>query len=380
MKKKMLIICLIILLCGLSSGITYYLVKKNGEEKNNQEPTTSNPGEVNSNTTIKVLSNTEANEKVENVMNDFYQNIFYLHNGVICGETDSSDILPAEVGDYFASRDYKNIEELKAYLSTIVSKNYINYLTSSAFVSEMGIEGIEPYRSENGKLYCYMAPMDSRGFISADYKVVKVEPEKITAEADVISQMVGTDESIIHSEFTLILENNKWVLDALKITSDEALDSSSSFVYNIMDEYYQTTLQGIYCGKKDTSDTLPAEVGDYYASLTYKNIDEIKNHFRNFASEKLTNYLTSSKVVSDMGMEGIEPYRNENGKLYCYAPPMGGQSFESAYYFVKVSDNKTITGTATLNTKFAMDTDTKEALFTLVRENNKWVLDEYQEN
>ena len=372
----MLILCLVILLCGISSGITYYLIKKNGEEKTNN----TTPGEVNKNTAIKVLSNTEANEKVENVMNDFYQNIFYLHNGVICGETDSSDILPAEVGDYFASRDYKNVEELKAYLSTIVSKNYINYITSSALVSDMGLEGIEPYRSENGKLYCYMVPMGSRGFISADYKVVKVEPEKITAEADVISQMVGPDESIIHSEFTLILEDNKWVLDSLKITSDEALDSSSSFVYNIMDEYYQTTLQGIYCGEKDTSDMLPAEVGDYYASLDYKNIDGIKNHFRNFASEKLTNYLTSSKIVSDMGLEGIEPYKNENGKLYCYAPPMGGQSFDSAYYFIKVSDNKTITGTATLNTKFAMDTDTKEALFTLVRENNKWVLDEYEEN
>ena len=376
MKKKMLILCLVILLCGLSSGITYYLIKRNGEEKTNN----TTPGEVNKNTTIKVLSNTEASEKVENVMNDFYQNIFYLHNGVICGETDSSDTLPADVGDYYASRDYKNIEELKTYLSSIVSKNYINYLTSSALVSDMGIEGIEPYRSENGKLYCYMVPMGSRGLISADYKVVKVEPEKITAEADVISQMVGPDESIIHSEFTLILENNKWVLDSLKITSDEALDSSSSFVYTIMDEYYENILQGIYCGEKDSSDILPAEVGDYYASLTYKNVDEIKNHFRNFASEKYVDYLTSSKIVSDMGLEGIEPYRNENGKLYCYAPPMGGQAFESAYYYVKVSDNKTITGSASLNTKFAMDTYTKEALFTLVRENNKWVLDEYQEN
>ena len=387
MKKKIMYVILVLVLCGVASGVTYYFTKKGNQEK---VSTSSNIEEVKNNTSVVLLSNSEAMEVVTNVMDEYYQNIFHLNRGVYCGERDTQDFILLEdsslPGEYYASVSYKNMNELKNYLSGFLSQNFINYLTSQELVSDIGFDGIEPYRFENGKLYCYAVSRGALSFVSGDYQVTKIEAEKISAEAEVLATGDGSKHAI-HSKFTLIKENSHWFLDSYEEVSRAGLNTGESFVDQIMDEYYKNIFHlhnGVYCGKRDSSDVLemnnPSLPGEYTASLEYRNLEELKNYLRTIASTSFVNYLTSQEVVSDIGFNGIEPYRFENGKLYCYAAPRGGLTFDSAAYILSRGDNKTITGHAYGSGKFATEQETFEASFTLIRENNKWVLDQYHED
>ena len=148
-----------------------------------------------------------------------------------------------------------------------------------------------------------------------------------------------------------------------------------------MDKYYEEVFHlhtGLYCGEIDKNDILNDlewdVVGDYAASKTYKNIDEIKTYLKTFIDDELV-----EEITNDEENPNLVNYIEKGEKVYCYRAPRGTSKFISATYDSHKENENTITGTATINAKEDTDIITIKAQYKISKINNIWKISEYKE-
>ena len=161
-----------------------------------------------------------------------------------------------------------------------------------------------------------------------------------------------------------------------KMSNEEA----KNIVKEIMDKYYNEVFHlrksMTYCGDIDRDDILEGEapVGEYYASITYNNLNDVKKYLNTFISMNLIDEIINNKDSS------ISYYIERNGKLYCYAKPIGGSVFESATYALITASESRITASATVIESFAASKYRLIGKIVIRKINNRWLLDKYSES
>jgi len=93
-----------------------------------------------------------------------------------------------------------------------------------------------------------------------------------------------------------------------------------------------------YCGERSENDYIGNDESQrWYASTTYANKNELLNYLRTFMSDEVINEYSQEKVWT-------EPiFKEENNKLYCYSPGIGGGNHyidgKSSYQILNVTEN-----------------------------------------
>lgn len=170
-------------------------------------------------------------------------------------------------------------------------------------------------------------------------------------------------------------KNDKDIVDSDKIIINDSLKND---VKSTIDKYLVNIFMehsAKYCGQLDYDDIYDDVYGDnlmvYYRSKSFNSIEEVKNTYSSIVSDSFYN-----NNLSDMFLE-------VNGKLYCRVSPRGSLDYST--------DNITLTlveeDSGALRVKgyykttetvmSASDTFNFEA--SMVKNNNIWVIDTYNE-
>lgn len=224
-NNKWLIILVIILgllVVGLSSYIVYDKVLKNDtkEETNSNKDDAEPNGDVENNSSSSnedILTEIEAKVILKDLDEKYYP--YHTSLGPFCGEFNRDDYISfGESGiqdfrDYWASKTFKTISELKEYLSNIMVNDSI-----PKYIDD-GVSYIE----KDGKLYCLLAHKGGgimRNYdVDAEYKIQKLTESEISADVVFCGQDMGEMEcSDKNLTLTIIKDSNKkWLVSNYKI-------------------------------------------------------------------------------------------------------------------------------------------------------------------
>lgn len=169
--------------------------------------------------------------------------------------------------------------------------------------------------------------------------------------------------------------NDKDIVDSDKIIVNDSLKND---VKSTIDKYLVNIFMehsAKYCGQLDYDDIYDDVYGDnlmvYYRSKSFNSIEEIKKTYSSIVSDSFYN-----NNLSDMFLE-------VNGKLYCRVSPRGTLDYST--------DNITLTlveeDSGALSVKgYYKTTETEMSAsetfnfeVSMVNNNNKWIIDSYQE-
>lgn len=245
MKKKIILICALILCFGLGIIIGLKLnnskkednskrinnntnintskytkkieeLEKKLEESNKKNESYNNSLKDNNKTTNELLDIIEKAQFedngyqyiVDNVMDSFYR-YAAIHTLPYCGEHGEEEFINDEKilgdssqGGYRESYTFKNKDDVNDFFLEFLSDDYYNNRIKKYYVEK------------DNKLYCF-APGKGALFYKpeeSDFKVITISDNKIEVFAKTISENIGTDQKI-DAYATLIKENNNWVVD-----------------------------------------------------------------------------------------------------------------------------------------------------------------------
>ena len=209
-----LVIILGLLVVGLSSYIIYDKVLKDNPK---QETNSNNENNLSSIDKENLLTEDEAKAILKELDEKYY--LYHTFLGPYCGETDYNDYISFgsyennDFRDYWVSKTFKNISELKEYLKTIMVWNSI-----PKYIDD-GVSYIE----KDGKLYCQLAHKGGgimRNYdIDAKYKIQKLTESEISADVVFCGQDMGEMEcSDKNLTLSIIKDSNeKWLVSNYKI-------------------------------------------------------------------------------------------------------------------------------------------------------------------
>ena len=142
-------------------------------------------------------------------------------------------------------------------------------------------------------------------------------------------------------------------------------------VQNKMEEYYTKIFEkhsGNYCGEKNYSDVFEVY---YINTKTFNSIEEMKNSYKTFLSEK---YIEENL---------IDKYKERNNKLYCYEQKNSNLEYQNNSFNITniTKTEKEIKIEGYYNT-VANDLNPSESFnveATLINENDNWVISNYKD-
>ena len=125
-----------------------------------------------------------------------------------CGDinlANTDEVIIKESNTYYKSNTYTTLTDLKDYLNTFMTKEYINEVIDN-----------NNYVEENDNLYCYVP---SRGRLiykenSTSYKIIEEDKDKIIASVSYKAVTEGGEVITIKAELIFKRENNKWLLSS----------------------------------------------------------------------------------------------------------------------------------------------------------------------
>ena len=167
------------------------------------------------------IVNEEASKIVDDVMNKFYDEVFFGHRETYCGNSDYNDVIEnkdeATQGacNYYRSTTYNNLSSLKAYLETFISSDFIDYMLKDYSISE-GNTGIPKYKEINNKLYCLRCARGALVFNkdATTYGIISYTGDEIKAIAKVAAFSEGNNLNYLKAILSLNKINGKWVLSS----------------------------------------------------------------------------------------------------------------------------------------------------------------------
>jgi len=202
---KVLVVILCILVLGLGCYFFYdkVLSDDNGDTSNDNINDTQNNddnGAVN-------LTKQEASIIVKNIMDKFYDEVFYGYKATYCGEYDYDDTIVGDEYTYYKSATYSTLKDLKDYLGTYISPNLINFM--------LGGNDTPKYQERDNKLYCLGSGAAGISYNkeNSNFNVLSFTNSTIIANANVSTLVSGAPYTI---NATLSIEKNDdiWVLSS----------------------------------------------------------------------------------------------------------------------------------------------------------------------
>lgn len=170
-------------------------------------------------------------------------------------------------------------------------------------------------------------------------------------------------------------KNDKDIVDSDKIIINDSLKKD---VKSTIDKYLVNIFMehsAKYCGQLDYDDIYDDVYGDnlmvYYRSKSFNSIEDVKNTYSSIVSDSFYN-----NNLSDMFLE-------VNGKLYCRVSPRGSLDYSTDNITLTLVDEDSgalrVKGYyKTVETDMSAS-DTFNFEISMVKENNLWVIDLYNE-
>ena len=181
------------------------------------KPSTTNNGQQaseNNSQNDKVISNEEAVIISKNIMDKYFNEVFYYHQAPYCGtgtydfnEGESLQYYTAENGNsYLPSKEYKTKSEIIEYFKSYLSDKLIEKIVND-----------RDYIEKDDKLYCLVPNKGSLSYVKEKsiYEVSNITENKIIGKGIIAYDATGA-ELTLKADFTLIRKNNNWILDNYK--------------------------------------------------------------------------------------------------------------------------------------------------------------------
>ena len=181
------------------------------------KPSTTNNGQQaseNNSQNDEVISNEEAVIISKNIMDKYFNEVFYYHQAPYCGtgtydfnEGESLQYYTTENGkSYLPSKEYKTKSEIIEYFKSYLSDELIEKIVND-----------RDYIEKDDKLYCLVPNKGSLSYVKEKsiYEVSDITENKIIGKGIIAYDATGA-ELTLKADFTLIRKNNNWILDNYK--------------------------------------------------------------------------------------------------------------------------------------------------------------------
>lgn len=156
-----------------------------------------------------------------------------------------------------------------------------------------------------------------------------------------------------------------------KIEKQEITQEITNIVQSKMEEYYTKIFEkhsGNYCGEKNYSDVFEVY---YINTLTFNSIEEMKNSYKTFLSEK---YIEENL---------IDKFKEKNDKLYCFEQKNSNLEYEKNSFNItnitKIEKEIKIEGNYKTVSNDLNPSETFNVEATLINENDNWVISHYKD-
>jgi len=180
----------------------------------------------------------------------------------------------------------------------------------------------------------------------------------------IINSIVITTCIIICLIFTKTFLKPK---EEIEPTSEEI----NNIVLTTMEKYYNNIFEkhsSNYCGELNYSDTYEVY---YINTRTYNTIEEVKNNYKTFVSEK---YINDNLINN---------FKEKQNKLYCLAKEVSNLIYQqNSFKITNINKTKTeieVEGTFETIENELNPRESFNMKATLINENNNWVIDKYQD-
>lgn len=145
----------------------------------------------------------------------------------------------------------------------------------------------------------------------------------------------------------------------------------NNIVLTTMEKYYNNIFEkhsSNYCGEQNYSDIYEVY---YINTKTYNTIEEVKNNYKTFISEK---YIDENLINN---------FKEKQDKLYCLAKENSDLIYQQNSFKItninKTKDYIEIEGTFETQENDLNPKESFNMKATLIKENNNWVIDKYQD-
>ena len=145
----------------------------------------------------------------------------------------------------------------------------------------------------------------------------------------------------------------------------------NNIVLTTMEKYYNNIFEkhsSNYCGELNYSDTYEVY---YINTKTFNTIEETKNYYKTFISEK---YINENLIKN---------FKEKQDKLYCLAKEVSNLIYQPNSFNItninKTKDYIEVEGTFETIENELNPKESFNMKATLIKENNNWVINEYQD-
>ncbi len=156
-----------------------------------------------------------------------------------------------------------------------------------------------------------------------------------------------------------------------KEKKQEITQEITNIVQSKMEEYYTKIFEkhsGNYCGEKNYSDVFEVY---YINTKTFNSIEEMKNSYKTFLSEK---YIEENL---------IDKFKERNNKLYCFEQKNSSLEYQNNSFNItnitKTEKEIKIEGNYKTVSNDLNPSETFNVEATLINENNNWVISNYKD-
>lgn len=156
-----------------------------------------------------------------------------------------------------------------------------------------------------------------------------------------------------------------------KKEKQEITPEITNMVQSKMEEYYTKIFEkhsGNYCGEKNYSDVFEVH---YINTKTFNSIEEVKNNYKTFLSEK---YIEENL---------IDKFKERNDKLYCFEQKNSNLEYQNNSFNItnitKTEKEIKIEGNYRTVSNDLNPSESFNVEATLINENDNWVINNYKD-
>ena len=156
-----------------------------------------------------------------------------------------------------------------------------------------------------------------------------------------------------------------------KTEKQEITPEITNMVQSKMEEYYTKIFEkhsGNYCGEKNYSDVFEVH---YINTKTFNSIEEVKNNYKTFLSEK---YIEENL---------IDKFKERNDKLYCFEQKNSNLEYQNNSFNItnitKTEKEIKIEGNYRTVSNDLNPSESFNVEATLINENDNWVINNYKD-
>ena len=177
--------------------------------------------------------------------------------------------------------------------------------------------------------------------------------------------------TIVIISFIILCLIGTYYLTQPKEEEQEITEEIETFTQKIMEKYYNNIFEkhsSNFCGQINYSDVFEV----YYVNTkSFNTIEEMKNNYKTYLSEK---YIEENL---------IDKFKEKEEKLYCLVKQSSNLIYKTNSYkitnIIKTENEIKVEGTFETDATELRLKETFNSKATLIKENNNWVINNYQD-